>query len=343
MNAEFAAERHHECFTASSILIAAGRASRLTLGHCDTIGIHRVTLTSNLPPLAVRGTSICAGERPVILRGVNRSGLEYAEPGNRGFLAAAGISEREVATICEGWGASVLRLPLNQDWALNGRGSYSDEDYLHAVDQVIAWAASHGCYTLLDLQWISMEQVFGTLSDGSPNRIAPLPDLNSPHFWRKLAQRYRDEPAVLFDLYNEPHDCSAEDWRYWAALLVRTIRDAHPEALCFVSGLDWGYDLRGAVLDEPNIVYSTHVYPGKALPWSRAFGYLAGEVPVFAGEWGGTSENLEWGRRLAAYLRQLEMGWTAWSWTDYPHLTRNGEATEFGELVREELRRGQSR
>ncbi|MCS7023661.1 MAG: glycoside hydrolase family 5 protein [Bryobacteraceae bacterium] len=296
-------------------------------------------LSAHLPPLCVQGNHLCAGQQPVLLRGVNRSGLEYAEPGEVGFLASAGLTEHEMETICRHWGASIVRLPLNQDWALQGRGAFSDEDYLSAVDQVIAWAASFGAYTLLDLQWLSKEQEFGKLADGSPNRIAPLPDENSPRFWRKLALRYRDEPGVLFDLYNEPHDCSREDWRQWAKLLLHTIREVHPQALCFVSGVDWGYDLRGVFLDEPNVVYSTHVYPDKVLPWSRAFGCFASEAPLFAGEWGGTSEHVEWGRRLAAFFRQLRMGWTAWSWSDYPYLMRHGQPTEFGALVQQELRR----
>jgi hypothetical protein len=297
-------------------------------------------LSFDLPALEVRGTSICRRDdgQPLILRGVNRSGLEYAEPGAAGFLASVKMTREELETICRDWGASIVRLPLNQDWALNGRGAFSDEDYLKAVDHVISWAASHGTYTLLDLQWISMEKEFGRLDDGSPNHIAPLPDFDSPRFWRKLAERYRHEPAVLFDLYNEPHDCVAEDWVYWAKLLLRTIREAHPEALCFVSGIDWGYDLRGVPFDEPNVVYSTHVYPWKPASWARAFGYLAGDVPLFAGEWGGTALHLEWGRRAAAYFRELDMGWTAWSWCDFPHLVKDGVATEFGELVRGELR-----
>lgn len=297
-------------------------------------------LSADLPALEVRGTSICRSDngQPLILRGVNRSGLEYAEPGELGFLISGKITQQEIQTICRHWNSSIVRLPLNQDWALNGRGAFSDEDYLKAIDQVIAWAASHGAYTLLDLQWLSMEKVFGRLGDGSPNRIAPLPDFDSPRFWRKLADRYRSEPAVLFDLYNEPHDCSAADWVHWAKLLLHTIRDAHPSALCFVSGIDWAYDLRGVPFDAPNVVYSTHVYPGKTMLWSRAFGYLSGDVPLFAGEWGGTAGHLEWGRRAAAYFRELGMGWTAWSWSDHPHLVKAGAPTEFGELVRAELR-----
>jgi aryl-phospho-beta-D-glucosidase BglC (GH1 family) len=193
------------------------------------------------------------------------------------------------------------------------------------LDRVIGWAAAAGAYTLLDLQWINTEV-----------KIAPLPDFETPRLWRMLGERYRDNPAVLFDLYNEPHDVKPVDWRYWATLLTDTLREVHPEALVFVSGTDWGYDLRGVRIDREHVVYSPHVYPNKTkrLDRGKAFGHLAGEVPLFAGEWGGWDGDLAWGLEQARYFNDLEMGWTAWSWCDEPHLMRNGEPTLFGRLVK---------
>jgi endoglucanase len=264
---------------------------------------------------------------PIRLRGVNRSGLEYADPGATGFLAAAGITEAQIEQIVVGWGCNIIRLPFNQDFVLNGRGAFSSEQYLQAIDQVITWTSGFGAYTLLDLQWINIDV-----------KIAPLPDFNSPKMWRTLAARYKDDSSVLYDLYNEPHDTTAADWRYWATLLTDTIREVHPQALVFVSGMDWGYDLRDVQIAAPNIVYSTHVYPWKTKPRKeRAFGDLASHVPVFAGEWGGRDDHLEWGRKLSAYFDELDIGWTAWSWVDDPHLQRDGVPTAFGEVVKRTL------
>ncbi len=52
----------------------------------------------------------------VLLRGLNRSGLEYSEPDEQGFLSAAEISRSEIRTIVEKWGANIIRLPFNQHW-----------------------------------------------------------------------------------------------------------------------------------------------------------------------------------------------------------------------------------
>ena len=52
--------------------------------------------------------------------------------------------------------------------------------------------------------------------------------------------------------------------------LVDVIYAVHPEAVVFVSGVDWGYDLRGAINDpvnRNNIIYESHPYPGKGNGW----------------------------------------------------------------------------
>lgn len=301
-------------------------------------------LSHGLPRLATDGNRIIRRDsgKPLLLRGVNRSGLEYAEPQGQDFLEAARLSEAEIRHITEDWGANIIRLPFNQGFALNGRRAASPDDYLRALDQVVDWAAAAGAYTLLDLQWLSADANHGRQRNGGINRVAPLPDSDSQRLWRILARRYQGEPAVLFDLYNEPHHTSADVWRLWAGMLTGIVREEAPQALVFVSGVDWGYDLRGVPLPETGIVYSTHVYPWKRLSWKKAFGWLADDLPVFAAEWGGSESHLDWGGELAGYLRGLGIGWTAWGWTDWPPLVSRAETerwnvTPFGELVRREL------
>lgn len=340
-------------------------------------------LSHGLARLATAGNLIvqASSAAPVLLRGVNRSGLEYAEPRAEGHLRAAELSREECQEIATEWRSNIVRLPFNQDWALNGRWPYAAGDYLGAIDQAIEWLASFGCYTLLDLQWLSADVEFGHLDSGDVNRVAPLPDAETGLLWETLGLRYRDEPAVLFDLFNEPHDplpddmlpllavredgetvelgarrVSAASWKAWARYLIARIRAPHPDSLVFVSGTRWAYDLRGMEIDLDNLVYSTHVYAGSdkfgGPPWPTAFGALARTHPVFGGEWGGDDKDLEWGTKLAGYLRALGIGWTAWSWRDAPHLVERStevdrgarwKPTKFGMQVRDELRKGAAR
>jgi endoglucanase len=263
----------------------------------------------------------------------------------------------------ESWRANIVRLPFNQDWAL-AREGYDPKPYLAALDFVIDAAASRGAYTLLDLQWLDASTSRGTNADGSTNFVPPLPDQKSIELWGQLAARYAGEEAVIFDIFNEPHDALPDDplqlagirqngtvfplpsrkvsmaeWQPWALQLVMAIRAESPDALIFVSGVNWAYDLRGFPLPGvQGVVYSTHVYTNKGNNWDQAFGDLSATQPVFVGEWGGGPDDLPWGRNLLDYLNQRGIGWTAWSWSDNPRLLQlpiapNYVPTEFGQLV----------
>ena len=326
-------------------------------------------LSHELTRLRVSGNVLLdsqTGER-VTLRGVVRSGLEYSSPGAEGSLLKAGITAQEIQAMIAGWGAKIIRLPFNQEWALRTDG-YDPEPYLAALDFVIDSAAALGAYTLLDLQWLDARTPRGSNGDGSINFVPPLPSVESIELWRQLAARYREEPAVLFDVFNEPHDAASDDpvpllgideegltfslnsgrvsmaeWQPWARHLIGAIRSESPSAVIFVSGVNWGYDLKGFPLPGVDgIVYSTHVYPSKGTNWDEAFGRLASVRPVFAGEWGGGPDDIAWGRRLADYLDARQIGWTAWSWSDVPRLVQLPLGplylpTEFGEFVRQRM------
>ena len=167
---------------------------------------------------------------------------------------------------------------------------------------------------------------------------------------------------MLYDLFNEPHDRLSDDpwplnkpdgttypasqyqvtmneWQPWARKLSEAIRDENPDALVFVAGTNWAYDLRGMPMDLENVVYSTHVYPNKGADWDGVFGNLSESVPVFAGELGGneTASDVDFVRRLLEYLHEREIGWTAWSWFNEPYLVNRYVPTEFGQLVRRTL------
>ncbi len=314
--------------------------------------------SNGLPHLTTLGNRIVRtdNKETVLLRGLNRSGLEYAEPDEQGFLSAAGVFRAEIQMIVSEWGANIIRLPFNQDWVLRGRGSWSADAYRSALDQVISWASRFGAYTLLDLQWLDADCTYG----GDRNFVAPLPNVQSVELWNLLATRYRGESAVLYDIFNEPHDRLPDDpyplnradgtpypaelyrvtmteWQPWVRKLAGAIRDVNPDSLIFVSGTNWGYDLRGMPLNIPHLVYSTHVYPTRGRNWPGAFGHLAAKVPVFASEWGGGENDLKWGKKLADYFDSLQMGWTAWSWHNAPHIVQRYTPTSFGELVRASL------
>ena len=316
-------------------------------------------LSNGLPRLATSGNRIVntATGANLILRGVNRSGLEYADPDEQGFLSGAAISRSEIKAIVHDWKCNVVRIPFNQDFVLRGRKGRSGEEYQRALDQIIYWNSLFGAFTILDLQWLDADREYG-----NGNYVPPLPNAASIELWKLLGSRYRGEPAVLYDLLNEPHDRLPDDlyplnredggtypaaqrkvtpreWLPWARTLTDAVRSQNPDAGVLISGTSWGYDLRGIPMDLPNVVYSTHVYPDKGNDWAGAFGDLSASVPVFAAELGPKKENSEvaFVQQLIAFLTDREIGWAAWSWFNEPFLIDRYAATPFGAIVRKSL------
>ncbi len=267
--------------------------------------------------LATSGRNIveAATGKPLLLRGVNVSGMEYSH------LPYAGISQEELRVIVDEWNCDIVRIPFVQS-------RVSDPDYVDQLQQIVDWLWLRGAFTILDLQWLTHE-----------SGVPPEPDLGSIQCWDTLSRTFAHYSHVIFDLLNEPHDIPVERWIEWAYLLTDTVRSTTPDRLVMIGGMDWSYDLRGIYLDAPNVIYSTHVYPNKGANWDEAFGDKAWDFPVFAGEFGGWDQDIAWGQRLLDYFDERQMGWTAWSWRDKPHLQHDLEATPFGRIVRQRLLR----
>ena len=257
----------------------------------------------------------------VVLHGVNRSGLEYDKNGNQ-------MSQMEFDYICQDWQAKIIRIPFNQEWII------TDEAYNNFLDEVIGWIKNNGAYVLLDLQW-----------QNTTTKIPRIPDTSAVTMWKKLAERYKDDPAILFDIHNEAHDVGFDEWRSRAIEIIEGIRTVHSKSLILVSGLNWANDISVWArnpLPYENIVYSLHVYPwfSNATNFDELVGNFSDQIPIFVGEFGGYGENIDWGKQLIAYLNEKQLGWTAWSWVDDPHLTQQynrSTPTEFGSVVREML------
>jgi hypothetical protein len=115
----------------------------------------------------------------VILRRVNRSELEYSGPDEQGFLSGASISRAAIQVLTADWRCNIVRLPFNQDFVLRGRAGRSAEEYRAALDQVIFRASTFGTYTILYLQWLDANRIYG----GNRNFVAPLPNAESIDMW----------------------------------------------------------------------------------------------------------------------------------------------------------------
>ena len=157
--------------------------------------------------------------------GSNISGLE-----NGGYRSNwtpyqnAGTSFWTAILNFQGSGLNTVRLPLNEASWLNytcydsGSGASGDlyatasgggytpdpaSIYQAAVKKAVADATASGLYVILDLHW------------GAPNNTSgqPLCPIGQPGyadadhsvtFWKQLADAFKGNPAVIFELFNEP-------------------------------------------------------------------------------------------------------------------------------------------
>jgi endoglucanase len=252
-------------------------------------------------PLHVKGNQILdTSAKPVWLQGVNVVSLEFSVKGER--------VQKSTLVAIEDWKANCIRLPVKESYWFGRESGQKDGGaaYRELVDDVITLAANRGAYVVLDLHRFR----------------AP----NDAHveFWQDAAKKYANHPAVLFDLFNEPHGISWEVWRDGGFVaekkapadedaftspeekakakdgfespgmqkLVDTVRATGARNIVIAGGLDWAYDLSGIAngfelkeRDGNGIVYSTHIYPWKR-DWANKVLLVAEKHPIFIGEVG---------------------------------------------------------
>lgn len=330
--------------------------------------------------LALATTGICAGctARPALtarvdgnrlvnaqgetvrMLGVNRSGAEYACIQGTGMFAGP-TGKRAIAAM-KSWRINSVRIPLNEDcWlGINGaRPRYSGARYRAAIRAYVGRLREAGLYVILDLHWNAPGKARATGQQ-------PMADLShAPAFWFSVARAFKADPAVLFDLYNEPHGISWRCWRDgcvlpegWRAagmqLLVDAIRSAGARQPIILSGLDWGNDLSAWLRYRPRdpanqLVAGLHAYNwlscSTAGCWNKTVKPLARRVPVIATEFGERTCSTAFVRSLMNWADSAGVSYLGWTWDtfgcDSPALITSwdGEPTAYGEALRAHLAR----
>ncbi|HKD74812.1 MAG TPA: cellulase family glycosylhydrolase, partial [Ktedonobacterales bacterium] len=235
-----------------------------------------------VPALSVQGTQfVDADGNPVTLVGATRQSLEYLCNGDGHFLPADFRAMRS-------WGMNTVRITVSSEfWAGSGGNC---PNYHQTIAEAVSNAESVGMYVILALQW---DAPFDTAHDRVYGGVqCPMPDNHKDvGMWRDLAQIYRYDQRVLFDVFSEPHDVNWNTWLNGGTIsgaacyiisqgngqtetgtydaigmrdLVAAVRAVSLHTIIIVSGLDWGYNLSdvgsGGVLSESNVVYSTHPF-----------------------------------------------------------------------------------
>ncbi|MBQ3405356.1 MAG: glycoside hydrolase family 5 protein [Oscillospiraceae bacterium] len=155
------------------------------------------------------------------------------------------------------------------------------------------------------------------LNDGDPN--AHLNEAIT--FFDRIASSYPGDPAVIYEICNEPNGVSWEQIQQYAYAICPVIRQYSPEALVVLGTPEYSFDLSGpltAPFPQDNILYAFHYYAGQHGDFGGLKYALEQGLPVMVSEWGvnvnGSGQpDLDAGRDFASYLNEQRVSWCAWS------------------------------
>ncbi len=148
--------------------------------------------------LHVEGNRLANAQgQTVVLRGVDRMGLEYMCV-QAGGLADGPVDQASVNAMRTWRNSNAVRVPLNEHCWLGVSGTPRGATYQQGVENYVNLLTSSGMYVILDLHWSAPAGQVATGQQAMPNTSY------SAEFWRSVASRFKSNPMVLFDLFNEP-------------------------------------------------------------------------------------------------------------------------------------------
>jgi endoglucanase len=160
--------------------------------------------------IAVSGNRLANGSgKTVQLRGAAVAGLESGiifGAGNT-YWSSSGFNGRPDFTKLAAWKLNVVRLPVNEDsWlgkSVTGMAgnviTLNGPAYQAEVAASVKAANATGLYVILDLHWSAPANFIANVQN-------PMADAdNSVAFWTSVANAFMNNPAVIFELFNEPY------------------------------------------------------------------------------------------------------------------------------------------
>jgi endoglucanase len=189
-------------------------------------------------------------------------------------------------------------------------GGYLSEPQrnLDLMAQAIENARAMDLYILVD---------WHILDDGDPNANLDA----AITFFDAVASRYPGEPAILYEICNEPNGVEWSAIQQYAYAICPVIRQYSPDAV-IVLGTPFYSAALNAPMEEPfpreNILYAFHWYAGEHGDYNALEKALTAGLPVMVSEWGvgrgtGGGPALDKGRKFVNYLNKNGVSWCAWS------------------------------
>ncbi len=288
----------------------------------------------------VEGNRILKDGVPIQIRGVNRSGTEFACV-QRGEIFDGPADDASLAAIVA-WGANAVRIPLNETCWLGINGvapAASGAAYRDAILAYVDRVKAHGMIPILDLHWAAPGDRQATEQLPMPNRD------HTPELWRHVADTVKDDPYVVLELFNEPWPDWNQDtdaaWRCWrdggscggidyqaAGMqeLVDAVRSTGAENVILAGGIRFANTLSQWLAYRPTdplgqLAAAWHIYSSGFCADQACYdgspAAVAAAVPVVATEIGDEVCGSTFMPALMDWLDAHDAGYMAWVWNTW--------------------------
>ncbi len=253
-------------------------------------------------PLKVEGNKLLDKDgNVVVLRGLS---LYWSQWGY------AFYNKEAIKYAKEYYGANVIRAAIGVELG----GYLNDPEFNKSLaDSVIQACIDLGIYVIVDWH-----------DHNAPDHID-----EAKEFFTYIAEKYKEYPNILYEIYNEPDD---EDWvtiKAYAEEMIKTIRSIDPNNIIIVGTPSWNQNINEAA-DDPidgysNIMYAFHFYAATHKFDSqiqRNLWYASLRIPVFVTEWGTTEAtgdgtiDLDESEKWLRFLEEKQISWCNWSYSN---------------------------
>ena len=220
------------------------------------------------------------------LKGFNLPGVGY---GNAIGSGNPQVLNKDVTWFAQTFHMNLWRVLLNavwwnQDVAVPDAGMH----YRAWIQQIVQWLESNGNYVLLtkgpqfhelpcggSITYCPAQNQASIDIKKNPSNPVYQHQLTTGQYiddavmmWNGIAKLYVNDPAVLYDSWNEMHGISAQTWQNSENALISAIRAQNPRSLIFLGGPHYenGFSelIKGQVpaFTQTNLVYDFHAYSG---------------------------------------------------------------------------------
>lgn len=260
--------------------------------------------------------------KPIQLRGMSTHGLQW-------FPEI--VNDNAFAALSRDWGSNVVRLAMYV-----GEGGYATKpEVKQKVFEGIEHAIKNDMYVIVD---------WHVHAPGDPNAEV-YTKANPTAFFKEIAQKYPNNPHIIYELANEPNPGNppgnTNDAAGWASIkayaepIIKMLRDSGNKNIVIVGTPNWSQrpDLAAEnPINDPGVMYTAHFYSGthKASNQSDDRGNVMSNVrqalkkgvPVFVTEWGTSEASGNNGPYLKEadtwldFLNKHNISWVNWSLTN---------------------------